>query len=535
MKSSAVSPPTEKSVVLVGAGNAHLVFLKRWGMRPLPGVAVTLVNEAAVDPLLGDGARPHRRRLLLGRDHHRPGAPVPVGQGALRGRARARASTRRRGASCFADRPPLAYDVAVARRRLARRPVPPATAGADSSLVMRPLGDLLRRARPRWSSDCSARRGRFTWSSSAAAPAAASWPWPSTSASAGIAGFRLTLLQGNAAAAAAVPGARRAGLRGGVRGSAASPSASTPASTGGDGRIARCWTAASGSPSMPSCGRRRRRRRALLRDSGLAVDAGGFLRVARHAAVGRRPRRLRHRRLRRLRVATPTCRRTASTPSAQGRVLFDNVAAFLRERPLRPFRPQRFCLCLLNTADGAGRAQLRPAALEGPLGAAAQGPHRPGLDRQVHRASRRWRTAAAEARTPQMRCGGCGSKISSDVLSAVLKRLDIPDDPRVLLGCRAGEDAAVHRVRPELFGAEPDKLVEVQTVDYFKAFVDDPVPVRPHRRPERRQRPVRHERPALLGPGHRHAALRPRPGSGGAAVRAAVRAPSNRCASSAWS
>jgi selenide,water dikinase len=56
----------------------------------------------------------------------------------------------------------------------------------------------------------------------------------------------------------------------------------------------------------------------------------------------------------------------------------------------------------------------------------------------------------------------------------VLKRIDLPDDPRVLLGCRAGEDAAVHRVRPELFGDEPDKLVEVQTVDYFKAFVHDP-------------------------------------------------------------
>ncbi|MBM4071251.1 MAG: selenide, water dikinase SelD [Planctomycetes bacterium] len=73
-----------------------------------------------------------------------------------------------------------------------------------------------------------------------------------------------------------------------------------------------------------------------------------------------------------------------------------------------------------------------------------------------------------------MRCGGCGSKISSDVLSAVLKRIDIPDDPRVLLGCRAGEDASVHRVRPALFGPQPDKLVEVQTVDYFKAFIDDP-------------------------------------------------------------
>ena len=44
------SSPIEKSVVLVGAGNAHLVFVKRWGMRPMPGVAVTLVNEAAVVP-----------------------------------------------------------------------------------------------------------------------------------------------------------------------------------------------------------------------------------------------------------------------------------------------------------------------------------------------------------------------------------------------------------------------------------------------------------------------------------------------------
>ena len=33
-----------------------------------------------------------------------------------------------------------------------------------------------------------------------------------------------------------------------------------------------------------------------------------------------------------------------------------------------------------------------------------------------------------------------------------------------------GEDAAVHRVRPELFSAEPEKLLEVQTVDYGPAL-----------------------------------------------------------------
>ena len=42
--------PIEKHVVLVGAGNAHLVFLRRWRMLPWPGVAVTLVSEFAEIP-----------------------------------------------------------------------------------------------------------------------------------------------------------------------------------------------------------------------------------------------------------------------------------------------------------------------------------------------------------------------------------------------------------------------------------------------------------------------------------------------------
>ena len=58
--------PIEKSVVLVGAGNAHLVFLRRWGMRPIPGVAVTLVNANGGGPLFGHGSRPPGWRLYLG-------------------------------------------------------------------------------------------------------------------------------------------------------------------------------------------------------------------------------------------------------------------------------------------------------------------------------------------------------------------------------------------------------------------------------------------------------------------------------------
>ena len=210
----------------------------------------------------------------------------------------------------------------------------------------------------------------------------------------------------------------------------------------------------------------------VLRNSGLALNADGFLLVAdtlqaiSDAAV----------------FGTGDCVSIRSYPELpkngvhavrEGAVLFDNVASFLREQPLRPFRPQRFTLNLLNTADGQAILSYGPIAWKSRW-----------ARKFKDRIDRRWMAMFSQfqpmtppvdgqAEAAEMRCGGCGSKISSDVLSAVLKRLDVADDPRVLLGCRAGEDAAVFRMRPELFG-EPDKLVEVQTVDYFKAFVDDP-------------------------------------------------------------
>src|SRR5581483_3134876 len=107
------------------------------------------------------------------------------------------------------------------------------------------------------------------------------------------------------------------------------------------------------------------------------------------------------------------------------------------DRPLLPLGPQRRCLCLLNTADGAAMLSY------GPVGATRRQARllSDRIDRAwVDKCSRRAPMAAdgaVEEETVQMRCGGCGSKISSDVLSAVLKRIDVGDDPRVLLGCGA--------------------------------------------------------------------------------------------------
>src|SRR5438045_1165311 len=42
--------PVRHAVVLFGAGNAHLVFARRWRMRPEPGASVALVSDSAVVP-----------------------------------------------------------------------------------------------------------------------------------------------------------------------------------------------------------------------------------------------------------------------------------------------------------------------------------------------------------------------------------------------------------------------------------------------------------------------------------------------------
>ena len=65
-----------------------------------------------------------------------------------------------------------------------------------------------------------------------------------------------------------------------------------------------------------------------------------------------------------------------------------------------------------------------------------------------------------------IRCGGCGAKVGSTVLGRVVARLPVQRGDGVMLGLDAPDDAAVLEV--------PDGKLLVQSVDYFRAFVDDP-------------------------------------------------------------
>ena len=436
------------------------------GMNPLPGVAVTLVSESSVIPysamvpghIAGDYALDQITIDLI-----RLCRNVSVRFVAARATGIDIAARKVR----FADRPELSYDVlSLGVGSSCVRPI--GLERGESSWLMRPLTSLLERM------DSLERKLRQTSKPFHLVMIGGGASGCELSAAIrqrffGFTNFHLTLLQSSDRLLPQFP-AKAANLFANVLAEKNVAVRCNARVTGGDEKTlelnsterlpydAVLWATNAAPPD-------------LLQASGLQLNSDGFLLV--------------HDSLQSLSdpaiFGTGDCIGLESHPDLlkngvyavrQGGILFDNVARFLHDEPLTPFSPQRRCLCLLNTCDGAAIFNYGPLVWKGRLArwiksridAAWIDGFNPPLGS----------FSAEEQDEPvQMRCGGCGNKISSDILAAVLKRIDVGEDARVLLGVRAGEDASVHRVRPELFG-DPARLVEVQTVDYFKAFVDDP-------------------------------------------------------------
>ena len=170
----------------------------------------------------------------------------------------------------------------------------------------------------------------------------------------------------------------------------------------------------------------------------------------------------------------------------QGPPLFHNLQASLKGEPLKPFKPQKQYLNIIDTGDGSAIASRGPFTFESKLMRAWKDridqkfmslfSDFPAMDRGKTAASSNIRTTSSAA-APAMYCAGCGSKVGRDVLRRALARLEIAPFPlckggnegstdHVLVGLGSPDDAAVVRV--------PPGQLMVHTVDFFNALVDDP-------------------------------------------------------------
>jgi len=214
-----------------------------------------------------------------------------------------------------------------------------------------------------------------------------------------------------------------------------------------------------------------------LRDTGLALDESGFIRVHDTLQSETDP----------LVFAAGDCAAMGGRPLEKAgvfavrmaRPLAENLRRTLTRRPLVDYRPQRRWLALISTGDKHAVASRGALYARGDL----VWRWKDWIDRRF---MRRFTEFAAmpeaapegetipldEAERPQalsaiaMRCGGCGAKVGATVLSRALARVQPIARDDVLIGLAAPDDAAVLRV--------PPGRALVHTVDFFRAFIDDP-------------------------------------------------------------
>jgi selenide,water dikinase len=222
------------------------------------------------------------------------------------------------------------------------------------------------------------------------------------------------------------------------------------------------WVTSAAAPSWPT-------------QSGLAVDDAGFIQVDKylrscsHAdvfAVGD--------------IASLPDPRPKSGVFAvrQGPVLAHNLKAAATGKNLRVYQPQKNFLGLISTGDKYAVASRGNWSYESSwlwtlkdwidqkfMRNFNELPEMEEEDDPALASGLADAAAIKELSTLAMRCGGCGAKVGATVLSRVMQRL--PDTQRddVLIGRDAPDDCAMLSV--------PAGKVMVQSVDYFRSFIED--------------------------------------------------------------
>ena len=476
--------PVLKDLVLVGGGHSHVIVLRRLGMRPIPGVRITVVARDLHAPY--SGMLPGLIAGLYGFDDvHIDLGPLARFAGARLFHAEAVGLDLDRRTVLCRDRPPVPYDVLSIDVGIAPRLD---VAGAvEHAVPVKPIGGLVarwerleRRVRE------SPRRLRVATVGAGAAGVELTLAMQhalSTRARDESGGFHVPEFHLFGAAPTLLPthnrGARRrfgrvlaardVHLHLGTRISRVEPGRLE--TTRGESLEVDevVWATAAAPPPWPAA-------------SGLAVDGAGFIAVdatlqsTSHpgvfaagdvAAVLDHPR-----------------EKAGVFAVRQGAPLAANLRRALVGKRLRPFSPQRRFLSLVSTGDRYAVASRGRMSAEGAwvwrwkdwidrrfmrrftelpemdqdtTGRSREPPVPPGLAPPE---------VVRELSVVAMRCGGCGSKVGATLLDRVVARLEPVRRDDVVVGLDAPDDAAVASL-------PPGKLL-VQSVDAFRSMIDDP-------------------------------------------------------------
>ena len=146
----------------------------------------------------------------------------------------------------------------------------------------------------------------------------------------------------------------------------------------------------------------------------------------------------------------------------QGPPLAANLRRSLAGKRPRRTVPQRRGLALIGTGDEHAVASRGPFAAYG----ASWWQLKDWIDRRWMQRYRELPEMAADEAEEPMRCGGCAAKVPASVLARVMERLKPATSDIVTIGLDSPDDAALLS-----FPGGPPLL---QTVDFFRAMVDDP-------------------------------------------------------------